>query len=62
MADKREGYSLLQTPFGYFFSWDLKVYGESLAKVFKNKQIRVSETYKALLASTPKNVSIASSC
>lgn len=29
------GYLVLQTPFGYFCEWDLSVYGESLAKVFK---------------------------
>lgn len=29
------GYTVHQTPFGYFCSWDLKVYGDSLAKVYK---------------------------
>ena len=29
------GYLVRMTPFGYFCSWDLKVYGESLAKVYK---------------------------
>lgn len=29
------GYSVAVTPFGYFCEWDLSVYGESLAKVFK---------------------------
>ncbi|HEX9925929.1 MAG TPA: threonyl-tRNA synthetase editing domain-containing protein [Anaerolineae bacterium] len=29
------GYQVWQTPFGYFCEWDLAVYGESLAKVFK---------------------------
>ena len=29
------GYTVYRTPFGYFCSWDLGVYGESLAKVFK---------------------------
>ena len=28
-------YSVWLTPFGYFFEWELGVYGESLAKVFK---------------------------
>jgi len=28
-------YEVRMTPFGYFCSWDLKVYGESLAKVYK---------------------------
>ena len=30
------GYQVWQTPFGYFCEWDLSVYGESLAKVFKS--------------------------
>lgn len=30
------GYHVWRTPFGYFCSWDLGVYGESLAKVFKS--------------------------
>lgn len=29
------GYEVKQTPFGYFCEWDLSVYGESLAKVWK---------------------------
>ena len=29
------GYSVSLTPFGYTCEWDLSVYGESLAKVFK---------------------------
>ena len=29
------GYRVWQTPFGYFCEWDLSVYGESLAKVWK---------------------------
>jgi hypothetical protein len=29
------GYRVWLTPFGYFCEWDLSVYGESLAKVFK---------------------------
>ena len=29
------GYITKMTPFGYFCSWDLKVYGDSLAKVYK---------------------------
>ncbi len=30
------GYRVWQTPFGYFCEWDLAVYGDSLAKVFKS--------------------------
>jgi uncharacterized protein with HEPN domain len=30
------GYTVAVTPFGYFSEWDLAVYGESLAKVFKS--------------------------
>ena len=30
------GYSVVATPFGYFCEWDLSVYGESLAKVYKS--------------------------
>ncbi len=30
------GYNVWQTPFGYFCEWDLSVYGDSLAKVFKD--------------------------
>ena len=29
------GYTVAQTPFGYFCSWELAVYGDSLAKVWK---------------------------
>lgn len=29
------GYQVAITPFGYFCEWDLEVYGESLAKVWK---------------------------
>ena len=29
------GYRVWQTPFGYFCEWDLAVFGDSLAKVFK---------------------------
>jgi len=29
------GYQVWITPFGYFCRWELKVYGESLAKVYK---------------------------
>jgi len=29
------GYAVWTTPFGYFCEWDLDVYGESLAKVWK---------------------------
>lgn len=29
------GYHVWQTPFGYFCEWDLSVFGDSLAKVFK---------------------------
>jgi hypothetical protein len=29
------GYQVWQTPFGYFCEWNLAVYGDSLAKVFK---------------------------
>jgi len=29
------GYSVVSTPYGYFCEWDLSVYGESLAKVYK---------------------------
>jgi hypothetical protein len=30
------GYEVAITPFGYFCEWELKVYGESLAKVWKS--------------------------
>ena len=29
------GYTVAQTPFGWFCEWELSVYGESLAKVWK---------------------------
>lgn len=29
------GYNVSSTPFGYFCEWDLSVYGDSLAKVWK---------------------------
>ena len=29
------GYQVWQTPFGYFCEWELSVYGDSLARVFK---------------------------
>jgi hypothetical protein len=32
---KGTGYHVWLTPFGYFCEWELSVYGESLAKVFK---------------------------
>jgi hypothetical protein len=32
---RNTGYQVWQTPFGYFCEWDLSVYGDSLAKVFK---------------------------
>lgn len=32
---RNTGYTVKCTPFGYFCSWNLDVYGESLAKVFK---------------------------
>ncbi len=37
MAQRLEktGYHVSLTPFGYFCSWQLDVYGESLAKVYK---------------------------
>lgn len=31
----RAGYGVWSTPFGYTCEWDLSVYGDSLAKVFK---------------------------
>ena len=33
---EQSGYSVWLTPFGYTCEWDLSVYGESLAKVFKS--------------------------
>ena len=37
LADRlrQTGYRVWLTPFGYFCEWDLSVYGESLAKVWK---------------------------
>ena len=35
---RETGYSVRQTPFGYFCEWDLSVYGDSLAKVWKEIQ------------------------
>ncbi|HSE84867.1 MAG TPA: threonyl-tRNA synthetase editing domain-containing protein [Candidatus Binatia bacterium] len=32
---RENGYSVRTTPFGYFCEWDLSVYGDSLAKVWK---------------------------
>jgi hypothetical protein len=32
---RESGYHVWITPFGYFCAWDLSVYGESLAKVWK---------------------------
>jgi len=32
---RETGYDVRTTPFGYFCEWDLSVYGESLAKVWK---------------------------
>jgi hypothetical protein len=32
---RETGYRVWSTPFGYFCEWDLSVYGESLAKVWK---------------------------
>lgn len=32
---REAGYQVRITPFGYFYEWDLSVYGESLAKVWK---------------------------
>ncbi|MBM4297079.1 MAG: hypothetical protein FJ143_05000 [Deltaproteobacteria bacterium] len=32
---RETGYAVWTTPFGYFCEWDLRVYGESLAKVWK---------------------------
>jgi hypothetical protein len=32
---RETGYNVRVTPFGYFCEWDLSVYGESLAKVWK---------------------------
>ena len=33
---ERSGYGVWLTPFGYTCAWELAVYGESLAKVFKS--------------------------
>ena len=37
LADRlaKTSYDVYQTPFGYFCSWHLDVYGDSLAKVYK---------------------------
>ena len=35
---RETGYSVWLTPFGYFCEWDLSVYGDSLAKVWKEIQ------------------------
>ena len=35
------GYSVWITPFGWFCEWDLSVYGDSLAKVWKEAGARV---------------------
>jgi ADP-heptose:LPS heptosyltransferase len=32
---RETGYEVWMTPFGYFCEWDLSVYGDSLAKVWK---------------------------
>jgi hypothetical protein len=32
---RESGYEAWITPFGYFCEWDLSVYGDSLAKVWK---------------------------
>jgi hypothetical protein len=32
---ENSGYEVAQTPFGYFCEWDISVYGDSLAKVWK---------------------------
>ena len=32
---REAGYQMWLTPFGYFCEWDLSVYGDSLAKVWK---------------------------
>lgn len=32
---RESGYQVWTTPFGYFCEWDLSVYGDSLAKVWK---------------------------
>jgi hypothetical protein len=33
---RKTGYQMMLTPFGWVGEWDLSVYGESLAKVFKS--------------------------
>jgi hypothetical protein len=35
MRLEETGYAVWKTPFGYFCEWDLSVYGDSLAKVWK---------------------------
>ena len=37
---KNTGYSVHQTPFGWFCSWDISVYGDSMAKVFRSFESR----------------------
>ena len=32
---RHTGYQVWMTPFGYFCEWDISVYGDSLAKVWK---------------------------
>ncbi len=32
---RETGYRTWTAPFGYFYEWDLSVYGESLAKAWK---------------------------
>jgi len=38
------GYAVWLTPFGWFCEWDLSVYGDSLAKVWKEVGARGAET------------------
>ena len=38
------GYDVRSTPFGYFCEWDLGVYGDSLAKVWKEFAVRSNES------------------
>ena len=33
---RKTGYTVFTTPFGYFCAWQLDVYGDSLAKVYKS--------------------------
>jgi hypothetical protein len=32
---EKTGYTVRQTPFGWFSAWEISVYGESMAKVYK---------------------------